>query len=90
MSFDDIEAADAERRSREATEISEAEELGLVLRWIPVGERLPPDGERVLVTWADYVEIASWDERGFWDWDAEHRGETPTHWMRLPSAPEGE
>jgi len=58
-------------------------------RWIPVGERLPEEGQQVLSTdgeeyYLDYY--AKWDGKelsfcGTLSW-------TVTHWMPLPSTPE--
>lgn len=51
-------------------------------RWIPVTERLPDEGVRVLV----YGGGAVYDARyyaGEWKWQAE-----VTHWMSLPEPPE--
>ena len=73
--------------------------------WIPVKERVPeakygPEGEPpiisddVLVRFNDgYVEMANYDcEDKVWTSVANLRvtHDSPTHWMPLPAAPEGE
>lgn len=72
----------------------EAMELREKHQWIPVTERLPAEGERVLAavggTW---VGEAYRDMRDVWmrsygtPWDASI-GVSVTHWMPLPDAPE--
>lgn len=72
----------------------EASEALQRFQWIPVTERLPAEGERVLAavegTW---VGEAYRDMRDVWmrsygtPWDASI-GVSVTHWMPLPDAPE--
>lgn len=91
-----LDAADVlqeyvERCKRYADEIMALREHP---RWIPVTERLPAEGERVLAavegTW---VGEAYRDMRDVWmrsygtPWDASI-GVSVTHWMPLPDAPE--
>ena len=64
-------------------------------RWIPVTERLPAEGERVLAAVVGvWVGEAYRDMRDTWmrsygtPWDASI-GVSVTHWMPLPDAPEG-
>lgn len=57
--------------------------------WIPVGERLPPLGEDVLLMCGDEEAIGGRDEDG--DWWGLGLGvvdKPPTHWMPLPEPPE--
>lgn len=59
-----------------------------VPRWIPVGERLPPLGEDVLLMCGDEQAIGGRDEDG--DWWGLGLGvvdKPPTHWMPLPEPP---
>ena len=60
--------------------------------WIPVSERLPCDGEEVLViTRHNFIFLAPWDgEKDYFE-DACEGGELKakvTHWMPLPAPPE--
>lgn len=64
--------------------------------WIPVTERLPAEGERVLAAVEGvWVGEAYRDARDVWmrsygtPWDASI-GVSVTHWMPLPDAPRGE
>ena len=109
----DIIGATRTAFERSADRIVAAEESALVLkkeieklraqmpRWIPVTERLPKYGVRVLATdmyeGDDYTGICTreeypddpdgcWiDDRGWW-----HAIDDATHWMPLPKAPEVE
>lgn len=90
-----IEAAD-----RIEAQAKEIEKLRAQLpRWIPVEERLPEYGVRVLATdmyegddytgiWTreEYKDDADgcwYDDHGWW-----HASDDATHWMPLPKAPE--
>ena len=62
-------------------------------KWIPVSERLPENGDTVIVcdTREDYVN-SFWYDHGWW-YNEGHRVslEEITHWMPLPEPPkEGE
>jgi hypothetical protein len=54
--------------------------------WVPVTERKPNDGKRVLIC-DERNEV----ERGVWDgaywWDDGSNQASPTHWMPLPEPP---
>lgn len=56
-------------------------------RWIPVSERLPVEGIRVLAHYDGKVFTAEWFE-GIWHW-IEANTFTPhvEHWMPLPEPP---
>lgn len=65
-------------------------------RWIPVTERLPDEGQEVLVaspcpnSATPNIDIASWSEEGQqWPvWREADCGHIePTHWMPLPAPP---
>ena len=96
--------AAADRIANQSTHIAalqqEIEKLrGQVPRWIPVEERLPEYGVRVLATdmyegddytgiWTreEYKDDADgcwYDDHGWW-----HAIDDATHWMPLPKAPE--
>ena len=102
---DDLAEA-ADRIANQSTHIAalqqEIEKLrGQVPRWIPVTERLPEYGVRVLATdmyeeddctgiWTreedkDDVDGCWHDEHGWW-----HAIDDATHWMPLPKTPEVE
>ena len=99
-----VEAAD--RIANQSTHIAalqkKIEKLrGRLPRWIPVEERLPEYGVRVLATdmyegddytgiWTreEYKDDADgcwYDDHGWW-----HASDDVTHWMPLPKAPEAE
>ena len=70
--------------------------LNMLWRWIPVTERLPEEGQRVLAyEKPDVIVVAEMHSRmplvgGFW-WSTDN-GHTaysvfPTHWMPLPAPP---
>ena len=71
--------------------LQELDELRGKLRWIPVGERLPEPGVRVL-TWregqnalnGEYLD-GSWLTYG--DWSRVRMFLQPTHWMAMPALP---
>lgn len=93
---DDLTEA-ADRIEAQAKEIEKLR--GQVPRWIPVEERLPEYGVRVLATdmyegddytgiWTreEYKDDADgcwYDDHGWW-----HASDDVTHWMPLPKAPE--
>ena len=60
------------------------------MAWIPVDERLPEPGKRVLATDGRYVGEAYLTEAGTWwrsfgyPWQALCDGRCVTHWMELP------
>ena len=61
-------------------------------RWVPVGERLPPDNVGVLAwgPWNDGAEMV-WREKGKWHLSFVGTyipDSTYTHWMPLPPGPE--
>ena len=63
-----------------------------VQQWIPVTERLPEEGQRVLsVKEEGYVEINCITNRtGDWFSRAYDPSSVITHWMPLPEPPKGE
>ena len=92
----------AEAADRIEAQAKEIENLrAQVPRWIPVEERLPKYGVRVLATdmyegddytgiWTreEYKDDADgcwYDDHGWW-----HASDDVTHWMSLPKAPEAE
>lgn len=54
--------------------------------WISVKDRLPEDGDEVIVV-SNGKPCASWHEAGDFGWAV---GGKVTHWMPLPEAPKGE
>ena len=63
------------------------------LRWIPVTERLPEAGERVLCYCrANIYEVMKMRTDGDWVYDTNHvyMHSFVTHWMPLPEPPKGE
>ena len=54
--------------------------------WIPVGDRLPEPGQRVIATVRSYVGEA-WHVDGSWSIGKLGRVDGVTHWMPLPVAP---
>ena len=61
-------------------------------KWIPVAERLPKDGERVLITHRDGVSFG-WYNGSYWERGAptNHRPlETVIAWMPLPEPYRGD
>lgn len=91
------EAADAlEELSREneslAKSVNEASKI-LRKRWIPVTERLPEAGERVLCYCrANIYEVMKMRTDGDWVYDTNHvyMHSFVTHWMPLPRLPKEE
>ncbi len=69
-------------------EVEDAEEAR---RWIPVSERLPPNGEVDVLGWdGERIKVVRW-QAGHWrsELDEEIAAETyVTHWMPLPEPPE--
>jgi len=66
-------------------------------RWIPVSERLPEVGGRVLIYCPllcphEVIGATFWEGqtlKGWWTDDVQQLGGTePTHWMKLPEPPE--
>ena len=53
-------------------------------RWIPVEERLPQPGERVIVSGGLLMDTAWYENGRFIQFGEEYR---PTHWMPLPEPP---
>ncbi len=82
-------------RADDATAVIRAAEslIWQVPRWIPVSERMPDEGERVMVSNATdgWVTIGSRKLTGaYHHWDGDDHEELcePTHWMPLPEPPE--
>lgn len=65
-------------------------ELEAERRWIPVGERLPEDGEVVWLWDGNNLGMGYYLvlTRQFMDRDTPLRRIKPTHWMSLPTPPE--
>jgi hypothetical protein len=65
------------------------EELEAERRWIPVSERLPENGERVLVRMSNfYIVIACYFyKNGYWKNDSGQEIFIVTHWQPLPQPP---
>jgi len=60
--------------------------------WISCSERMPADGDAVLVWVPSRAEIAGsyFEAGGVWIGESGHRFEQPpTHWMPLPAPPGG-
>lgn len=58
--------------------------------WIPCSERMPPDGELVLIADAGVVREADYvahRERWYWSADGSSKLDEVTHWMPLPYPP---
>jgi hypothetical protein len=71
---------------RRIIESMEPTEHDLARRWIPVTERLPSDGVRVLIWEKSSVDFATWSLRLGWEYD-DYGSPDPTHWMPLPEPP---
>lgn len=86
-------AADAiEELSRDLDSMNEANIAlyGALPKWIPVTERLPKYGERVLVFGGVTMYVAYYDKNryGGYSWhklNSKNHYCNPTHWMPLPS-----
>jgi hypothetical protein len=90
------ELVDADRRVREL-EDELAESQSKILRWIPVSERLPKNGERTLVRCLGQTYVGTFREVPFpagcglhcyWDSDECDTYLSVTHWMTLPEPPD--
>lgn len=82
-----LRAASLLREEMDANEIER-----LRLRWIPVSERLPEDGQSVAVCFegggmTGQVGEATFNKRGGW-FSTERGAWGATHWMPLPEPPE--
>ena len=69
-----------------------AEAQSKVLRWIPVLEQLPEDGQSIIVCFegggmTGQVGEATFDKRGGW-FSTERGAWSASHWMPLPEPPE--
>ena len=61
--------------------------------WIPVGERLPVRGQRVLAVFDEHptcTTIYNLSGHGEWRKNNEELLSPPTYWVPLPSLPEGD
>jgi len=67
---------------------AELRELREENRWVPVEERLPYEGESVLLTWGGHVLIGYHHERSDGFYSAFERVDDVTHWRPLPKPPE--
>lgn len=67
-------------------------ELEQANRWIPVAERLPSDGQKVLFYWANDMHTGTYDVtfQDFYTHTSTYSVEKVTHWRPLPAPPEGE
>lgn len=64
---------------------------GEKMRWIPVSERLPEDGQTVLVYTGYEIMIRRYESLGRVFREGTHGGIGPvTHWMPLPEPPKEE
>jgi hypothetical protein len=66
-----------------------AEAQSKILRWIPVSERLPKDGENIIAFFTILGEVgeATFNKRDGWFY-TEHGAWAASHWMPLPEPPE--
>ena len=58
--------------------------------WISVEDRLPPDGQQVLLAWLSPLRktwIYETGELGFIEFMKDEYGEQITHWQPLPEPP---
>lgn len=63
-----------------------------VQEWIPVSERLPEDGDVVIIWVTSYMELG-WYDADVAAWKSEYVNDYEgdvTHWMPLPQPPKGE
>jgi hypothetical protein len=83
--FKDVDAVSAIDLMDEAA--NEIERLRL--RWIPVSERLPEDGENIVACFTILGEVgeATFNKRDGWFYN-EYGAWAATHWMPLPEPPE--
>ena len=80
-------------RNAPLTVLHEEPTIELVQEWISVKERLPKEGENVLVFRDNgfaVSEIYMTDYEGKPMWNYTGLGGDPTHWMTLPQPPKGE
>jgi len=66
------------------------EELVEERRWVPVGERLPEIGVRVLVIDGDRIAVYSWEGDLWWSGECWRDMLEVAFWMPLPPGPEGD
>ena len=90
---DAIEGLTALSRRQEVELVELTGELASKPRWVPVTERLPDKGQKVLIYWREAGEPAI--DTAFWqgEWAALHwtnMGDKVTHWMPLPEPPKEE
>lgn len=67
------------------------------MEWISIGNKMPYDGQKCLITDGDTVVSARWfsGEGGLWcscgfgghEWEWDYEPEQSTHWMPLPEPP---
>ena len=77
----------AEQNQRLRMQVTELQERQ---RWIPVSEKPPEPGERVLCAWGPFVGEGYLTNDGTWCRHTPVWTESPTHWMPLPKAPKEE
>lgn len=96
--WDEIRKAGERASSEEGYRVMEAELIAIAAErdWIPVTERLPEEGQEVLVASpcpnsdTPNIDISSWGDEGTQEpvWREADCGRIwPTHWMPLPAPP---